>query len=191
MKPPSARDLFARALDLNEEDRETFLAEECEENAELRLEVQRLLVDSEKAQSFFSDDEAPPSGQRTSTPPTPRPRATGSGSHDAVLPVVLIRPSMRQQADGAGFLNGFEHGQRVDHDLTLQTLVMRFSGRAAQRVVEVHGSRWIYRFGDRVSARHADCRNTATFEFPGDQSDGLVTNGSDRHQYRDIDLVFQ
>ena len=54
---PDARDLFSRAQPLDPDAREAFLAGECGDNAELRLEVQRMLVDSEKADAFFADDE--------------------------------------------------------------------------------------------------------------------------------------
>jgi len=53
-----AHDLFARALELDGNEREAFLAGECGDDAELRLEVQRLLVDAEKADSFFGGDES-------------------------------------------------------------------------------------------------------------------------------------
>ena len=54
---PQANDLFARAYELSGEARETFLAEACGDNAELRLEVQRLLADAGRADSFFGDTE--------------------------------------------------------------------------------------------------------------------------------------
>jgi serine/threonine protein kinase len=53
----SAKDLFARAHELSGEQREAFLNEACGDNAELRLEVQRLLVLAEKADSFFGDSQ--------------------------------------------------------------------------------------------------------------------------------------
>jgi serine/threonine protein kinase len=52
-----ARDLFARALHLDPEAREPSLKRACGDNAELRLEVQRMLVDSDKADSFFANEE--------------------------------------------------------------------------------------------------------------------------------------
>jgi len=50
-----AQELFARALELPESGREGFLAKECGDDAELHLEVQRMLVDAERADSFFGD----------------------------------------------------------------------------------------------------------------------------------------
>lgn len=53
----AAKDLFARAHRLSVKAREAFLEEACGGGAELRLEVQRMLVDMEKADSFFAEDE--------------------------------------------------------------------------------------------------------------------------------------
>ena len=49
--------LFLQALDLDPGERDAFLAEACGDDAELRLELQRLLVDAERADSFFGDTE--------------------------------------------------------------------------------------------------------------------------------------
>ena len=51
----SAQELFAEARELPPAGREAFLAQACGDNAELHLEVQRLLVDAERADSFFGD----------------------------------------------------------------------------------------------------------------------------------------
>jgi hypothetical protein len=52
---PLAQDLFAQARELPAAERDDFLVQACGDNAELRLEVQRLLVDAERAESFFGD----------------------------------------------------------------------------------------------------------------------------------------
>lgn len=49
---PIAWDLFTRALELPESERDAFLTESCGDDAELHLEVQRMLVDAECADSF-------------------------------------------------------------------------------------------------------------------------------------------
>ena len=54
---PKAKQLFVRAFPLQGKAREAFLQEACGDDAELRLEVKRLLTDSEKADSFFADTE--------------------------------------------------------------------------------------------------------------------------------------
>jgi hypothetical protein len=52
-----AQDLFIQARELEPAQREAFLAQACGDNAELHLEVQRLLVEAERADSFFGDDD--------------------------------------------------------------------------------------------------------------------------------------
>jgi len=53
----SAHKLFLQALDLDAGERDDFIAEACGDDTELRLEIQRLLVDAERADSFFGDTE--------------------------------------------------------------------------------------------------------------------------------------
>jgi tRNA A-37 threonylcarbamoyl transferase component Bud32 len=53
---PLAQDLFAQARELPAANRDAFLAQACGDNAALHLEVQRLLVDAERADSFFGDE---------------------------------------------------------------------------------------------------------------------------------------
>ncbi len=49
--------LFAQALELAPEDRDAFLAEECSTDAQLHLEVKRLLVDANRADEFFGGED--------------------------------------------------------------------------------------------------------------------------------------
>ena len=53
----NSRDIFIRALDLEGDARDSFLAEACAGDPALELEVRRMLADSEKADGFFSDGE--------------------------------------------------------------------------------------------------------------------------------------
>ena len=53
-----ATDLFVRAYELESKERETFLAHACGDDAELRLEVERMLEDAEKADVLFTSDDA-------------------------------------------------------------------------------------------------------------------------------------
>ena len=52
-----ATDIFARAFEMKDEPRGTYLKSACGEDAKLRLEVERLLVDAAKADSFFANNE--------------------------------------------------------------------------------------------------------------------------------------
>ncbi|MDA7597885.1 serine/threonine-protein kinase [bacterium] len=53
-----ATDLFVRAYELESKERETFLAHAYGDDAELRLEVERMLEDAEKADVLFTSDDA-------------------------------------------------------------------------------------------------------------------------------------
>ena len=50
-----AQNLFVQALEMEPASREAFLASACGNDAELRLEVQRMLVEAARADSFFGD----------------------------------------------------------------------------------------------------------------------------------------
>jgi hypothetical protein len=52
---PSAKDLFVQALEMEPAAPAAFLAQACGEDAKLHLEVERLLVKGERADSFFGD----------------------------------------------------------------------------------------------------------------------------------------
>jgi hypothetical protein len=54
---PSAQDLLVRALEIEPGARDAFLAKACGDDAELHLEVQRLLVNAGRAASFFREIE--------------------------------------------------------------------------------------------------------------------------------------
>ena len=88
-----ARDLFARAHELGEgEARAAFLDEECGDDTELRLEVERLLVKAKKVDSFFED------GMNTTILAEGREPTNLEGEGDRVGPYVL-----RQRIGEGGF----------------------------------------------------------------------------------------
>lgn len=87
-----ALDLFSQAHELEEESRDAFLDEACGDDAELRLEVQQLLVKAKKVDSFFAGDE-----DRTVVGKEPVPgRIEGEG--EQVGPYIL-----RQEIGEGGF----------------------------------------------------------------------------------------
>ena len=99
------REIFTKAAVLPQEDREAYLAEACGEDSELRLEVQRLLVDAERDDSFFGEETddatvaADGSGQpsqRKATPssdPNPPP-AENESIRVTSMACVCVRPSI-------------------------------------------------------------------------------------------------
>ncbi len=76
------REIFTQAAVMASEDREAYLVEACGGDAELRLEVQRLLIDAERADLFFGDEiddstlAADGSGQTSGKKATPPSGAT-------------------------------------------------------------------------------------------------------------------
>jgi serine/threonine protein kinase len=51
----NSRDIFIRAMDLEDDDLDSFLAEACAGDPALELEVRKMLADSQKADGFFSN----------------------------------------------------------------------------------------------------------------------------------------
>jgi eukaryotic-like serine/threonine-protein kinase len=87
-----AKALFIRALDLPELERAGFLMEACGTNAELHLEVQRLLVDAARADALFGD-----TAGETLVSATPATLST-EGEGDRIGPYKLL-----QQIGEGGF----------------------------------------------------------------------------------------
>ena len=55
---------------------------------------------------------------------------------------------------------------------------MGFPCRVSQRIIEKRCPWWVHGPGDIQGAAHTQGRNTSRFDAPGDQSDGLMTDGS-------------
>ena len=56
-------------------------------------------------------------------------------------------------------------------------------------VVKKYGAWWVDCLSNRQSAGHTDCWYASGFDFSGDQSDGLMTHGSGRHQQCEVYFV--
>jgi hypothetical protein len=59
----------------------------------------------------------------------------------------------------------------------------------SERKVEIRHARRIGGACNRQRARHRQRRNAARFDFPCNQSNGLMANRSDGHQQDDVDFV--
>ena len=69
-----AQALFVQALEMEPAAREAFFTAACGDDVELRLAVQRLLMDAARADSFFgNDDGATPTRKASSTATSSRP----------------------------------------------------------------------------------------------------------------------
>ena len=79
-------------------------------------------------------------------------------------------------------IEAFEASECVEDQIALKLGFVRLSAGVAEGIVDEGGARRIDRARDRERAAHAQCRNAACFDFPGDQSHGLMADGSDRYQ---------
>ena len=63
--------------------------------------------------------------------------------------------------------------------------------RVPQRIVEKRRPWRVHGPGDIQSATHTQGRNASRFDVPGDQSDGLMADGSHRDEQHDINVFSQ
>ena len=68
---------------------------------------------------------------------------------------------------------------------------MGFPGRVPQRIIEKHRPWWVHGPGDIQGAAHTQGRNTSRFDVPGDQSDGLMADGSHWDEQYGINVFSQ
>ena len=60
-----------------------------------------------------------------------------------------------------------------------------------ERIIEERRARWMHGSGNVQGATHAQGCNTRCFDVPGDQSDGLMADGSYRDEQHSIDVLSQ
>ena len=68
---------------------------------------------------------------------------------------------------------------------------MGFPCRVPQRIIEKRRPWWVHGLGDIQGAAHAQGRNASRFDVPGDQSDGLMADGSHWNEQHRIDVFSQ
>jgi hypothetical protein len=68
---------------------------------------------------------------------------------------------------------------------------MRFPGRVSQRIIEKRRPWWVHGAGNIQGAAHTQGRNASRFDVPGDQSDGLMADGSHRDEQHSINVFSQ
>jgi hypothetical protein len=64
--------------------------------------------------------------------------------------------------------------------------LMRLAGLMAQREIYEDGAWRIHCARDIHRRGHAERRNSGGLDYPCDQSNGLMTNGSSRHQEKSV-----
>lgn len=73
----------------------------------------------------------------------------------------------------------------------MQRWFMGFPCRVSQRIVEKRCPWWVHGPGDIQSAAHAQGRNASRLDMAGDQSDGLMADGSHWNEQHGIDVFSQ
>ena len=63
--------------------------------------------------------------------------------------------------------------------------------RVPQRIIEKCRSWRVHSLGDIQGAAHTQGRNASCFDVPGDQSDGLMADGSHRDEQNSINVFSQ
>ncbi len=114
--------------------------------------------------------------------------STGLWTHNLILPRIAVCPGKVQRCD-CGCVHLLQGGQSLLHDGHLIVRVVGFAGGMPQGVVEINGPGRVHRLGNGISTGKTQGRDTPGFNFPGDQSNGLVADGSHRHQENQIHLV--
>ena len=67
--------------------------------------------------------------------------------------------------------------------------IVRLARSVAQGIVDEGGARRVCGADDVIGARHAEGRQTGRFQVSGNQTNGLVADGSQRDQQGDIDRL--
>ena len=68
---------------------------------------------------------------------------------------------------------------------------MGFPRRVSQRIIKKCRPWWVHGPGDVQGAAHTQGRNASRLDVPGDQSDGLMADGSHRDEQHDINVFSQ
>lgn len=103
-------------------------------------------------------------------------------TENLVLPRLLLVPHEGKGLDAAGFVEGRKSPQRLGQNLLLQLRLMGFAGGVAEWEIQEGRPGWIDGSHDVVGRAHAQRRNAGLLGLPGDQSHGLMADGSARHQ---------
>ena len=105
------------------------------------------------------------------------------------FPGAVLRPDEGRLHRGAGVLRGFEHAERDVENGALLLYIKGVTAGIAQREVGEDEPGHAHVFHNVLRAPDDDGRNAVCFQVPGDQTHGLVADGSDTGYDRDINTV--
>lgn len=95
---------------------------------------------------------------------------------------------MRKMDDRSRPGDGFKCLHCLAHNPALQFGLMRFAGLMSERKIEKHRARRINRLRNIEGGGHAKRRDSGGFDNSRNQSNGLMTHRSGRHQVECIDM---
>jgi hypothetical protein len=108
-----------------------------------------------------------------------------------ILPRFIRVPDERSLNGRSWKSRHLEQIECMTHDLTLHRTISRLPTRIAEWEIAEEKS-WNATFFDNVAGGADDhCRDPLRFEIACDQTHGLVTDGSERHQQGDVDSFFE
>jgi hypothetical protein len=84
---------------------------------------------------------------------------------------------------------GFKKVERDANDRALHHWIIRLATGIAERKVREHETRHAALLDYVARGADDDRRNSVGLEVPGNQTHGLMTDRSERHQQRNVDIV--
>lgn len=110
--------------------------------------------------------------------------------HDHVLPSIVFGPTHGQIDDAAGMAHVFKAMASEFQNLTLLIQIPGAAGCLAKRIVQIQGPWCANRLRNGAGTGQTQSSDSRNLKSSCDQSDGLMTDGSDRDQQREIYFVF-
>ena len=112
------------------------------------------------------------------------------GPHHDILPCVVLGPTQGQIGDAARLFHVFKTATDLLQNETLLIQVPGAPCGLAKRIIQIHRPWRAHRQRNRASAGQAQSGNAFRLKGACDQSNGLMTDGSDWNQQGKIDFVF-
>ena len=110
--------------------------------------------------------------------------------HYNILPCIVLGPAHGQIGNAAGLFHVLKTAADVLHNLALFIQISGAPCGLAEGVIQVQCPWGTHRLRNRASTGQAQGGNSLGLKGACDQSNGLMTDGSDRNQQGQVDFVF-
>ena len=111
--------------------------------------------------------------------------------HRRRFPFVLLGPTERQVLHHSRLSQRGESIESLDENLALLLGFVWFPGGVTERKIKKRGAGRMHGHENINRAAHAQGGNSSSFNLAGDQSHGLMTDWSYRHQQSEVSLLRQ